>query len=457
MRAMYDSKTKTMDDHGIRVFLTKEAKYQSWLDVEAALAKAQGELGIIPKNAADKINEMCKLENIDFAEMDRIYQEIGHGFVPFLKVLVKACGKETGKFVHYGATTQNIQQSAQLLNMYRIHQKLVKVVANILENLADLAEKHKNTVMAGRTHGRHAIPITYGYKVSIWINDFIDTIERLREAEKRVFQIMMGGAIGAFNSLGEEGRKVQQRVADILGMHAMEIPSRNINAHKIEYIMNLALLASNCHKIAEEVYTTSIEEYGEVSEGFKKGTIGSSTMPHKINPKLSKGIIANSQKIYSLPQIGLVANARPFEADSSSYMVFEAISEEAISLIIEIILRTEELTRDIIIHKEKMYENVLVNKGLDNSEYIMMKIAEKIGKEEAHSLLYRLAMESITTKKEFAEVLMQDEKINSVFTIREVEEMLKPESYIGLSEVFANEMAKKARLTAELIDKQTSS
>jgi len=453
MRAMYDSKTKTMHDHGIRKLLTKEAKYQSWLDVEAALAKAQGELGIIPKEAAEKITVACKIENIDLEEMDRIYQEIGHGFVPFLKVLVKACDKESGKYIHFGATTQNIQQSAQLLNMYKIHQKLLKVVARILENLGELADKHKDTIMAGRTHGRHAIPITYGYKISVWINDFIATVERLRESEKRVFQIMMGGAIGAFNSLGEDGRKVQQRVAEILSMYSMEIPSRNINAHKIEYIMNLALLASNCHKIAEEVYTTSIEEYGEVSEGFKKGTVGSSTMPHKINPKLSKGIIANSQKIYSLPQIGLVANARPFEADSSSYMVFDATLEEAISLIIEIILRTEELTKDIVVYKEKMYENVQINKGLDNSEYIMMKIAERVGKDQAHSLLYHLSMEVLNNGRDFEEILLQSEKINSVFTIKEIEQMLKPESYIGLSEVFAVEMAKKARVIAKVIEK----
>lgn len=251
----------------------------------------------------------------------------------------------------------------------------------ILSNLSVLAEENAETVMAGRTHGRHATPITYGYKVSAWISELLDSVERLQESEKRVFRIMTGGAVGTFSTMPEVGPAVQDRVADLLGMHTMDVPSRSINTNKLEYMMNLSLLASVCHKMAEEVYQTSLEEIAEVAEGFKEGTVGSSTMPHKINPKLAKGIIANSQKLYSLPGVGSYSSVRPYEGDSSQYMLFDGILEESLQLMTEILLRAEELTRTLQINKERMLENALRNKGLDNSEHLMMEMAEKLGKD----------------------------------------------------------------------------
>ncbi len=299
---------------------------------------------------------------------------------------MNACSEESGKYIHYGITTQNIQQSSQLYMMKTVHHKFMLLLGEIIENLADLAERTKHMVMPGRTHGRHAIPITYGYKVSVWISDFIDCYQRMKECEKRVFTIMMGGAVGAFNSMPGVGMAVQKRVAELVGMEAMEVPSRNLSTHKLEYMANLALMANICHKIGEEVYSTTLEEIAEVSEGFTKGTVGSSTMPHKINPKLAKGIIANSQKLYSLPSVGMYSAVRPYEGDSSSYMLFDGLIEEALELTTEILLRTEELSRTIVPHEERMLHNVLRNKGLDNTEYVMMKMAEKLGKDKAHSL-----------------------------------------------------------------------
>ncbi|WP_129727634.1 class-II fumarase/aspartase family protein [Ectobacillus funiculus] len=456
MRALYDSKSKTMNDRGIKYLLTNEAKYQAWLDVEAALAKAQAEFDIIPSEAAKNIELACKLENVDLEQMDKIQQKIGHGFVPFLKVLVQACDQESGKYVHYGVTTQNIQQTAQLLIMKRIHDKFLEVVGEILKNLAKLAEDNKDTVLPGRTHGKHAIPITYGYKVSVWISELIASVERMEEVQKRVFTVMMGGAVGAFNSSGEVGRKVQHRVAALLNMHSMDIPSRNMSTHKMEYIMTLSLLASTCHKIAEEVYYTSIEEFGEVSEGFQEGTVGSSTMPHKINPKLSKGIIANSQKLYSLVSMGLYSCSRPFEGDSTSYMLFDAALEEALSLTTEILLRGEELTRTLTINKEKMYKNVLINNGLDNSEFVMMEIARELGKDAAHSLVYELVMKSYLEGKSYFDVLSENPIIAGTFTEEQIREMLDPKNYIGLSTQLAEEFSLKAISVSKSIQERIS-
>lgn len=451
MRALYDSKSKTMDDRGIKELFSNEEKYKTWLKFEAALAQAQAEVGFIPESAARDIKEAAKIENIDFEEMDRIYREIGHGFVPFLKVLVKACPKESGKYVHYGITTQNIQQSSQLYMVKQVHEKYMLLLADILDNLSKLAEAHKGSVMAGRTHGRHATPITYGYKVSVWISEFIEAYERLRESEKRVFKIMMGGAVGTYSSMPDVGTEVQKRVADLMGMYPMEVPSRNISTHKLEYMMNLSLLANVCHKIGEEVYSTTLEEIAEVSEGFSKGTVGSSTMPHKINPKLAKGIVANSQKLYSLPGVGMYSAVRPYEGDSSSYMLFDGILEESLELTTEILLRTEELTRTMVPHPERMLHNAMRNKGLDNTEHVMMKMAEKLGKDKAHELLYDIAIKTAADGEDFYTNLMADPQITSEFSSGEIKAYLNPANYIGQSVYLAEKEASRGVIVAKEI------
>lgn len=450
MRALYDSKSKN-DDRGIKKLLTKEATIESWLKVEAVLADAQADEGIIPREAADGIMENARLDRIDLEEMERIRDKVGHGFVPFVRVLVKACGEESGKYVHYGATTQNIQQTGQLYVMKKIHQIFKSFVADILENLAKLADDHADSVMPGRTHGRHAIPITFGYKASVWISELMNAVERIEESEKRVFQVMAGGAVGAFNSTGEPGWRVQQRMAEKLHMYSMPIPSRNIKNHEEEYIMDLALLCNALHKMAEEVYYTGLEEFGEISEGFQAGTIGSSTMPQKINPKLAKGIIANSQKLYSLVPAGLYAGVRMFEGDSSSYMLFDGMLEEALELTTEVLIRAEELTRTLQVHKERMKQNAFLNRGLDNSECVMMKIAEKLGKERAHELLYDKAMQTEIEGKDYLTVLKSDPILHENFTDEELEEMIRPENYTGLSAFLAHRMAEQAREKAQAV------
>lgn len=445
MRAFYDSKSKTIDDRGIKNLFTDQTKYKAWLEIEKALAKAQAEHGFIPEEAALKIENAAKVENIDFEEMDRIYREIGHGFVPFLKVLVQACPDDSGKYIHYGITTQNVQQSGQLYVMKQVHDKFLSLSKDILNNLAKLAEDNADTVMPGRTHGRHATPITYGYKVSAWISELLDAVERIQESEKRVFRIMMGGAVGTFSTMPEIGPDVQSRVAELLSMYEMDVPSRNINTHKLEYMMNLSLLASVCHKMAEEVYQTSLEEIAEVAEGFKEGTVGSSTMPHKINPKLAKGIIANSQKLYSLPSVGSYSSVRPYEGDSSQYMLFDGLMEESLQLMTEILLRSEELTRTLTIRKERMLENALRNKGLDNSEYLMMKMAEKLGKDKAHSLIYDIAIKTAAHGEDFLTNLKENPAIAEKYTEDELKELIDPRSYIGLAPQIAKKMANKAK------------
>ena len=405
MRALYDSKSK-LDDRGIKALLSETEKYRTWLKVEAALALAQAEEGFIPREAAQDIASV-RFEDLDLAEMERIKARVGHGFVPFVKVLVKACRGEGAKYVHYGVTTQNIQQTSQLY--------ITKEV---------------------------------GYKVSVYISELLNSLERLEECEKRVFVAMMGGAVGGFNATGRPGRRIQERVAETLGMRPMDVPSRNMSQMKVEYLMNLSLLCNTLHKMAEEVYYTGIEEFSEVSESFTPGTIGSSTMPQKINPKLAKGIIANSQKLYSLSTTGLYSAVRMFEGDSSSYMLFDGLMEEGLELATEVLIRGEELTRTLHVNRERMLQNVNLNRGLDNSEYVMMNVAARLGKDKAHELMYDKAMKVELEGRDYLSVLLEDDGITAMFSEEELRSMIDPASYTGLCSEIAADMAGKARAAA---------
>lgn len=456
MRAYYDSSSKSYRDERIMRYLTDDAKIKAWLRVESELALAQAQVGLIPMSAAENIKERAKIENLDLKRMDTIKAEIGHGFVPFVKVLVEACDPEAGKYVHYGVTTQNIQQTGQLLILRNITIAFKQIIGEILENYAKIAEENAETVMAGRTHGRHAIPITFGYKTSVWIYELMSALEQLEEAEKRVFTVMMGGAVGAFNSMPGVGRDVQKLVAKALDMQEMKVPSRNYNSHKIEYISCLAQIGNALHKFAEEVYYGGIEEFDEMQEAFKKGTVGSSTMPHKINPKLAKGIITNASKLYSLIEPGLYSNVRLYEGDSSQYLLFDGLLDESVDLMTEILIRANALTAGLHVNKERLYKNAMINGGLDNAEHIMMELAQIIGKDKAHSLMYETAMKVKLEGADFVDLLRQEPLLHEQ-SDDYLRSLVMPENYIGLSAEIAREQAQAAREKAlELSNLKTS-
>ena len=444
MRAYYDSSSNSLRDESLTKFFESNVKIKTWLKVEAALAKAQAEVGMIPKDAAEIINEKANIKNIDLDEMERIKSEVGHGFVPFVKVFSKACGDYAGKYVHFGSTTQNIQQTSQLYILKNLTIEFKRYLADILENLSNLATEHADTVMAGRTHGRHAVPITFGYKVSVWIYELMNCIENLEDTEKRVYQAMMGGAIGAFNTMPEHGREIQKLVAKYLDMEEMKVPSRNINTHKIEYMFALSQIANVLHKMAEEVYYGGLEEMGEIQEPFKKGTIGSSTMPHKVNPKLAKGIITNASKMYSLLETGYYSNCRVFEGDSSQYLLFDGLIDEAIELMYEVLIRAKSLTSGMHIDKERMLKNIELDKGLLNIEHIMMELANVIGKDNAHSLTYDIAMKVKFEDEDLFELLRKEELLKDQ-SDEYLYSLLDARNYIGKCSELAIEIGREAK------------
>src|ERR1700722_9235366 len=263
-----------VSDPGIRALYRLENRWQAWLDVEAALAKAQAEFDIIPHEAADAIVAAAHYEKLDRARLDEGFARTGHTIVPLVWELSRVVGEEHGGWVHWGATTQNITQTGDLLVLRQAHGIFLQLIADTLTAMADLAERGADMPIPGRTHGQHAVPATFGYKVAVWIDELIRHVERFRQAAPRLFVAMVGGGAGTFASLGEQGPPVQAGIGRRLGMLPMTIPSRALGDHLAENICLLGILAASCGQIGREIYTLMKTEFGEVEEPVPPGTVG---------------------------------------------------------------------------------------------------------------------------------------------------------------------------------------
>src|SRR6266545_999808 len=283
-----------IDDPGVRALFTEAARFQSWLDVEAALAQAQAELGIIPENAAREITRKAQLSYLDQEAVRAGLARTGHPLVPLVWELDRACEGDAGGYVHWGATTQNVTQTGQLLQVRRAHDIFLRQLATVLTTLADLAERTKDVLLPGRTHGQHAVPATFGFKVAVWIDELCRHVERLSGCEERVFVAMLGGGAGTLASLGEPGLATQAKMAAYLGMRPMPLPARTIGDHQAEYVMLLGMLAATSGKIGREIYTLMKQEFGELEEPVPPGTVGAAPCP--------RSAIRSCRKTSSPPQ-----------------------------------------------------------------------------------------------------------------------------------------------------------
>ena len=419
--------------------------YQAYLDVEAALARAQAQLGVIPQSAADKISSSAQ---IDLLDIDAIHEGLrisGHPLVPIIWELDRVCGEEAGGYIHWGATTQNITQTAKLLVVKRCHDIFLGNLGKLLNILADLAEKSKDYAMPGRTHGQHAVPMTFGHKVAVWIDEILRHIDRLKGCEERVFVTMLGGGAGTLASVGMEGLHTQELMAKELGMTSMPMPSRTTQDHQAEYVTILALFASTSTKMAREIYTLMKQEYGEAEERITEGQVGSSTMPQKRNPKRSQRIVANAARMRGYVNLSLESMQEEHEADASGDQMINAAIDEVCVITNEIILGLIDLFDGVNLYPERMRRNLDLSGGLIMSEQIMLELGKEIGRQRAHDVVYDAAQKSVNEGRSFLDTLAEEEDVVARLSKDQIAELLDPENYMGLCSYFAETFAARAR------------
>ncbi len=432
-------------DPGIRGLYRQESRWQAWLDVEAALAHAQAELGIIPQDAADAIAAKAQLALMDRARIDEGFARTGHTLVPLVWELGHIVGEPHGGWVHWGATTQNITQTGDLLVLRQAHAIFQRLINEALLAMADLAERGAEMPIAARTHGQHAVPATFGFKVASWIDELLRHAERLQQAAPRMFVAMLGGAAGTYASLGAQGPAVQAGIARHIGMGSMAVPSRAIGDHGAENVMLLGLLAASCGKIAREVYTLMKTEFGEVEEPVPPGTVGSSTMPQKRNPKLCQDIIAAAAEIRAMVPLALEAMQTEHEADRTTSLMGDTAESTAAIATGDMLTRLVAVMRGLVLHPARMRANLALGNGLIMAEAVMLELGLRLGRQHAHDIVYDAAQAAVLENRAFGDLLAADPRVTAHLPPSSIAGLLDPTEYTGLCATLARDAAARAR------------
>ncbi|MGA0034011.1 MAG: class-II fumarase/aspartase family protein, partial [Burkholderiales bacterium] len=437
------------DPAEIRALFSRRSLWQSWLDVEAALAAVQGELGMIPQAAAAEIRSKANLVAIDERALAADIELTRAPILSLARALGEACAEDAGGYVHWGATTQNVLQTGRTLLMRRAHDAFMARLGGLLDRLAELAESSADTLTAGRTNYRHALPITFGFKVAGWIDELLRHRDRLTAAEPRVFLALWGGAIGAMHAFGEHGPEINRRLSQRLGLHPMRVPSRAGTDHVAEYVMLLALFSATCSKIARDFYALMADEYGEVREQLGADAVGSSTMPHKINSKVAVQVIAVAARLRSQVPLALEAMQPSHEGDAANNQMLYELMDGICPMAYELAAGMDSLLECIRLDPQRMRSNLGLSAGFIAAENAMMVLAPAIGRNRAHDLLHHAIDAAADDSKPLADILLEDAEVRTAVSREALEAALDPARYTGRSAVMAREMAAVARVAAE--------
>jgi len=402
------------------------------LKVEAALARAHAKFGNIPENAADEITKKANLNYVKIERVKEIESEIHHDVMAMVKALTEVCG-DAGKYIHLGATSYDIVDSANALQITEAIDIIEKGLVELKNSLLGLAVKYRDTVMLGRTHGQDALPITFGMKMAVFASETDRHIHRIKQCREEVAVGKMSGAVGTGAALGEHFFEIQNAVMEELGLKA-ELPSTQIVGRDryIALISVLANIATSMEKFATEIRNLQRSEIGEVAEPFAKKQVGSSTMPHKRNPIICEQICGLSRVIRAnlLPAWENAIQWHERDLCNSSSERF--ILPHSIILTDWVISQMTKVFSGLDVYPQKMKENIERSMGLPMAESIMILLVEKgMGRQEAHELMRVCSIKAIEQKKHLREILMGDKKIRELLTPEEISNALDAEKYIG--------------------------
>ena len=349
----------------LRELFSTRARLQRYLDVEAALALAEAELGVIPADAGEKIAAAAHVERVDVERIAREQATTGHMMVPIVADLSRQVGDPAGGWVHWGATSQNIQQTGDVAGLRLALDLLTAQFCDLLDALATLGERSADMLMAGRTHWQHAVPITFGFKVAGWSDVMIRHLERMDQLRPRLLVSMTGGAVGNFASLGAIGPEVQAGVARRLGLVPMAVPLRNIADPFAELVLFLALLAASNGAIADEISRLMGTDFGEVAEDLPEGDVGSSTMPQKRNAKQAAQVVIHSAELRALAPLALDAMIQSHEVDGPRSAIMDHAVEQSTILAGDMLEALLTTITGLKLFPQRMRANLDTSRGAD--------------------------------------------------------------------------------------------
>ena len=413
-----------------RVF-SDESRVQKYLDFEAALARAQARLGIIPQNAAEEIVHHCDAGEIDFVKLERQTARIGYPVLPVVQQLVALCRDGLGEWCHWGATTQDVTDTATVL---QIREALTLVEADIdaiANALAELARKYRDTPMAGRSNLQQAVPITFGYKMATVLAAFERHKQRLQELRARALVGEFGGAAGTLASLGGRGLEVQAELMKELKLGVPAIAWHTVRDTIAEVGCFLGLVAGTCGKIAFDVKLMMQTEVEELYEPFHEGRGSSSTMPQKRNPISSVYITALNAVVRQQVAALLDAMVEDHERATGPWEIEWIVLPEIFCLTAGVLAQTLFVLTGLQVDEKKMRANLDLTKGLIVSEAVMMGLGPYLGRQYAHDLVYDICRNVIATGRPLVDLLAENEEVSKHLDRAALAKLCDPANYLG--------------------------
>ena len=409
---------------------SEESRIKRMIRVEIALLKALAKLGYLSEESVKKLAERAR--RISPERVKEIEAEIKHDVMALVRAIAEVA--EDDRWIHFGATSNDIIDTA-VATQLRDSIKILEIkLAKLALKLAEKAEKYRNLVCLGRTHGQAALPTTYGFRFALWASEVKRHLERLEEMKKRILVGQMSGAVGTQAAFGKDGFEIENEVMRFLNLKPAEMSSQIVPRDiYCEYVGFLANVAATLEKIATNIRLLQRAETAEVFERFEREKqVGSSTMPHKRNPIDSEQICGLARVIRGFVEPQFQSSILWEERDLTNSSAERIILVEATVLLDHILTKAIKVVEGLGINEKAVKENLEKQRGLNMSEAVMIALTKKgMSRQEAHELLRKLSMKAYEENKHLKDALLEDEIIRRYFSEKEIEELIKPENYLG--------------------------
>jgi len=415
-------------------------RLQRWLDVEAALCASQADLGLIPEDAASELQRTAKLQLIDLASVREGIKNSGHSLVPLLKAWQAINSDEAGQFIHFGATTQDIQDTAQSLEIRDAIELIERDFKIVITKLARLAEQNKDVVIVGRTHGQQALPTTLGLKFASWLDEALRNYERLQSCKKSVLVSQLFGGVGTMAAFGDQGKEILQRFSARLGLSVPITAWHNARDRIVDFVCVLALVTGNLAKIANEIIQLNKNEIGELAEPFKPGQVGSSTMPHKRNPELSERVVLLGKIVKSHASLGFDSLGSEHERDYRTVRLEWVTVTDSVLCTCCALDLMKYLLAGLVVNHQRIEENVERAAEMICTEALMFELGKKLGKQNAHEIIYKASMRSVDSGESLIDVMLTDVRVARHFDQQALKKLVTPANHTGLSAILVEDM-----------------
>ncbi|MEU1629764.1 adenylosuccinate lyase family protein [Streptomyces sp. NPDC020096] len=416
----------------MRTTFSDQTYLETVVRVEVALAQAQARVAIIPRHAADTIAARCDPTRLDRERLRRDTNNVGYPILPIVTQLAEQCG-DAGGYLHWGATTQDIMDTATVLQCARGLELIAEALDRLRQHLRHLARAHADTVTAGRTHLQHALPITFGYRVAVWVSALDRHAQRLTDVRQRALMVQFGGAAGTLASLGTgpDALRARAELAAELGLRDPEITWHVARDGLNEIVGLLAAIGASLGKIGIDVAMMCSTEFGEVAEPFVKGRGASSTMPQKRNPISSELMVAVAKLLRDKSSAMLDAMMQDFERATGPWHTEWAVIPEAFLLLSSSLSQATGVMANLRIDTVRMRANLELTKGLILAEAVMMALAPNLGRQRAHELVYDACNRATENGTDLADELLTHPEILASLGETHIRALTNPATYLG--------------------------